>query len=95
MHSLAFLGRPADRHISAQGARLAIRTGVRIAPKQSAKLLRRNLENSSPEKRISPSLAECVRHKVRKFRLELTSELLDGLAVDDSYGFLVSLVHGW
>ena len=71
----------------------AIRNGVRIAPKQSAKHLRRNLDHSSPEKRISPSLAACVRRKVRKFRLELTSELLDGLAVDDSYGFLVTLVE--
>jgi hypothetical protein len=71
----------------------AIRTGVRIAPKLSAKHLRRNLENSSPEKRIDPALAECVRRKVRKFRSELTSELLDRLAVDDSYGFLVNLVE--
>ncbi len=42
----------------------AIRTGVSIAPKQSAKYLRCNLENSSLEKQIDPALVECVLFKV-------------------------------
>ncbi len=39
---------------------LAISTGVRLAQKQSAKHLRRNLENSSREKHIDLALVECV-----------------------------------
>jgi hypothetical protein len=41
----------------------ATRAGVRVAPKQSAKHLRRNMMYSSPQKRIGPDLArsvECV-----------------------------------
>ena len=34
----------------------AIQTGVRVSPQQSARELRRNLVNLSPEKRISPKL---------------------------------------
>lgn len=71
----------------------AIRTGVRIAPKQSAKLLRRHLEHCSPNSRIDPALIGSLRRKVRKFRAELTSELLDGLKVDDSYQSLLKLVE--
>jgi hypothetical protein len=41
-----------------------LRTGVRIVPKQSAKHLRRNLENSGLEKQLDPALVECVRVKV-------------------------------
>jgi hypothetical protein len=54
----------------------AIRTGVRIAPKQSAKHLRRNLMFSSPPKRIGPDLARSVERRVRRLRAELTSALV-------------------
>ena len=71
----------------------AIRQGVRMAPKQSAKHLRRNLEQCSPNARIEPKLILSVRRKVRKFRAELTSELLDGLKMDDSFGALTQFVQ--
>jgi hypothetical protein len=70
----------------------AIRQGVRMAPKQSAKHLRRNLAHCSPNSRIDPALQLSVRRKVQRFRAELTSELLDGLKVDDKFGSLVTLV---
>ena len=65
----------------------AIRTGVRIAPGQSAKHLRRHLEHSSPTKRIAPELLPAVRRRVRKFRSELTMESLQSGAIDDSFGW--------
>jgi hypothetical protein len=71
----------------------AIRQGVRMAPKQSAKHLRRNLQQCSPNSRIEPKLIDSVRRKVRKFRVELTSELLDGLKMDDSYSTLHEFVQ--
>ena len=67
----------------------AIRSGVIIAPKQTAKHLRRNLMHASPEKRIAPTLARSVERSVRTFRAKLTNAKLDGNAVDDSYGSLV------
>ena len=70
----------------------AIRQGVRMAPKQSAKHLRRNLAHCSPNSQIDPALHLSVQRKVRRFRAELTSELLDGLEVDDTFGSLVNLV---
>ena len=70
----------------------AIRSGVIVAPNQSAKHLRRNLMHASPEKRIAPSLARSVERQVRKFRGKLTDAKLEGIAVDDSYGSLVALV---
>ena len=69
----------------------AIRSGVIIAPKQTAKHLRRNLMHASPEKRIAPTLARSVERSVRTFRAKLTKSKLDGIAVDDSYGSLVAL----
>ncbi len=71
----------------------AIRQGVRMAPKQSAKHLRRNLQQCSPNARIEPKLIESVRRKVSKFRAELTSELLDCLKMDDSFGALTEFVQ--
>jgi hypothetical protein len=73
----------------------AIRTGVRIAPKQSAKHLRRNLMFSSPPKRIGPDLARSVERRVRRLRAELTSEKLemDGAVMDDSYSALEKFVE--
>lgn len=71
----------------------AIRQGVRMAPKQTAKHLRRNLQQCSPDKRIDPKLLPCIRRKVRKFRKELTGELLDGLKMDDSFGALNQFVQ--
>ena len=71
----------------------AIRSGVRVAPKQSAKHLRRNLEHSSPNSRIDPELLSSVRRKVRKFRHELTMDSLKSGALDDSYGHLERLVE--
>jgi hypothetical protein len=73
----------------------AIRTGVRLAPKQSAKHLRRNLMFSSPPKRIGPDLARSVERRVRRLRAELTSEKLemDGAVMDDSYSALEKFVE--
>ena len=67
----------------------AIHTGVRVSPHQSARELRRNLVNLSPEKRISPKLMRCLQRKVVKVRSELTLEQLDDLAIDDSFGSLL------
>jgi len=64
-----------------------------MAPKQTAKHLLRNLQQCSPDKRIDPKLLPCVRRKVRKFRKELTSELLDRLKMDDSFGALNPFVQ--
>ncbi len=68
----------------------AIQTGVRVSPQQSARELRRNLVNLSPEKRISRSLMRSLQHRVVKVRAELTLEQLYALAIDASFG---SLVH--
>jgi hypothetical protein len=67
----------------------AIHTGVLVSPNQSARELRRNLVNLSPEKRVSPKLLRCLQRKVVKVRAELTLEQLDALAIDDSFGSLV------
>ncbi len=69
----------------------AIRSGVIIAPKQSAKHLRRNLMHASPEKRTAPTLARSVERQMRIFRAKLTEAKLDRNSVDDSYGSLVAL----
>ncbi len=68
----------------------AIRTGVRLAPKQSAKHLRRNSMYCSPPKRIGPDLARSVARRVRLFRAKLTTEKLEmeGVEMDDSYAAL-------
>ena len=71
----------------------AIRPGVIIAPKQTAKHLRRNLMHASPEKLIAPTLARSVERQVKKFRAKLTKDKLDGNSVDDSYGSLVALAE--
>ncbi len=57
---------PRKRHLKVSESRSdsCHRNGVRIAPKQSAKHLCHNLENSSLEKQIDPALVECVRFKV-------------------------------
>ncbi len=55
----------------------AIRAGVRVAPKQSAKHLRRNMIYSSPPKSIGPDLARSVERRVRLFRAQLTEEKLE------------------
>ncbi len=70
----------------------AIRAGVVIAPKQSAEHLHRNVMHAFPDKRIQPELARSVERHMRKFRVELTEQKLDGIAVDDSYGSLVKFV---
>jgi hypothetical protein len=62
----------------------AIRAGVVIAPKQSAKLLRRNVMHASPDHQIQPELARSVERHVRKFRAKLTEQKLDGIVLDDS-----------
>jgi len=67
----------------------ALHTGVRCAPQQSAKALRRNLANFSPDKRIDPIKIRVVRRTVAKFRNHLTLEQLAGIKIDDSYGSLV------
>ena len=67
----------------------AIQTGVRVSPQQSARELRRNLVNLSPDKRVGPKLMRCLQRRVVKVRAELTLEQLDQLAIDDSFGSLV------
>jgi hypothetical protein len=49
---------------------LAIETGIRMAPAQSARSLRRNLSNLSPEEQINPLKIRNVRRQVAKFRAE-------------------------
>jgi hypothetical protein len=55
---------------------------VRIDPSQSARMLRRNLSNLSPEKRIDPKHCRNVRRVVQTFRAELTLEQLDDLRIE-------------
>jgi hypothetical protein len=59
--------------------------GVLISPNQSARQLRRNLKNLSPEKRVDPKLLR----QVVKVRAQLTTEQLDEFKIDDSFGSLV------
>jgi hypothetical protein len=66
----------------------AIQTGVRISPGLSARSLRRNLANFSPEKQIDPLKIRNVKRKVAKCRADLTLEQLDQCKVDDSFGSL-------
>ncbi len=67
----------------------AIHTGVHISPNQSARQLRRNLANLSPEKRISLKLLRNMKRQVVKVIAELTLEQLDTVKIDDSFGSLV------
>ena len=67
----------------------AIHTGVRVAPNQSARQLRRHLVNLSPSKRVDPKLLRNMKNLVHKFRAELTLEQLDKIKIDDSFGSLV------
>ncbi len=46
--------------------------------------------HASPEGRIHPGLSRCVERRVRSFRAKLTVEKLDGTAIDDSFGSLVT-----
>ncbi len=62
---------------------------MRVSPQQSARELRRNLVNLSPEKRISPSSMRSLQRKVVKVRAESTLERLDALTIDDSFGSLI------
>ncbi len=59
----------------------AIHTGVRISPNQSARQLRRNLVNPSPEKRISPKLLWNMKRQVVRVRAELTLEQLNTVKI--------------
>ena len=77
-----------SKHLKVQQLH-AIRTGVRIAPSQSARMLRRNLSNLSPQKRVNPKLVRSVRRAVQAYRAELTLEQLNDLRIDDSFGSLV------
>jgi hypothetical protein len=72
-----------------ESSRLFKLTGVRVSPQQSARELRRNLVNLSPEKRFSSSLMWFLQRKVVKVRAELTLEQLGALVIDDSFGSLV------
>jgi hypothetical protein len=67
---------------------------IRVAPKQSAKHLRRIMMYSSPPKRIGPDLARSVERRVRLFRAQLTEEKIemDGVVMDASYASLVAFV---
>ncbi len=66
-----------------------IHTGVHISLNQSARQLRRNLVNLSPEKRVNPKLLWNMKRQVVKIRAELTLEQLDSVKIDDSFGSLV------
>ncbi len=72
----------------------AIDTGVRISPNQSARQLRRNLVNLSPEKRIDPKMLRSIKRQVVKVRAQLTTEQLNEYKIDDSYGSLVHYAEG-
>ena len=72
----------------------AIHLGVRISPNQSARQLRRNLVNLSPEKRVDPKLLRNMKRQVVKVRAQLTTEQLDEFKIDDSFGSLVRYAEG-
>jgi hypothetical protein len=57
--------------------------------RQSARALRRNFVNVSPDKRINPIEIRVVRRTVAKFRADLTLEQLGNYKIDDSFGSLV------
>ena len=67
---------------------------MRISPNQSARQLRRNLVNLSPDKRIDPKLLRNIKRQVVKVRAKLTTEQFDEFKIDDSYGSLVSYADG-
>jgi hypothetical protein len=67
----------------------AIATGVRMAPAQSARILRRNLKNFGDDEQIDAAKIRHVRRKVSRFRAVLTIEQLDQHKIDESYGSLV------
>ena len=67
----------------------AIQTGVRMAPSQSARSLRRNLSNFSEDVQIDPVKIRHMRRKVAKFRADLTIQQLNNYKIDDSFGSLV------
>ncbi len=67
----------------------ALHSGVHSAPLQSARALRHNLVNFSPDKRIDPIKIRVVRRTVAKLRADLTLEQLDTCENDDSFGSLV------
>ena len=77
-----------SKHLSVKQIE-AIHTGVRIAPSQSARTLRRNLANFNPDQQIDPLKIRNVRRQVAKFRADLTLEQLDNYKIDDSFGSLV------
>ena len=68
----------------------AISTGVRVSPNQSARQLRRNLVNLSPDKRVAPNLLRNMKYRVFKVKAELTMQQLDAIKIDDSFGSLQS-----
>jgi hypothetical protein len=68
---------------------LTLHTGIRCAPSQSDRALRRNLVNFSPDKRIDPIKIRVVRCMVAKFSADLTLEQLGNYKIDDSFGSLV------
>ena len=76
-----------SKHLSVKQIE-AIHTGVRIAPSQSARTLRRNLANFNPDQQIDPLKIRNVRRQVAKFRADLTLEQLDNYKIDDSFGSL-------
>ncbi len=52
-------------------------------------MLRHNLVNLNPEKRIDPKHCRSVRRAVQTYRAELILEQLDDLRIDDSFESLV------
>ena len=86
-HNADSHSRDKSKHLSVKQIE-AIHTGVRIAPSQSARTLRRNLANFHADQQIDSLKIRNVRRQVAKFRADLTLEQFDNFKIDDSYGSL-------
>jgi hypothetical protein len=70
-----------------------IHEAVAIAPKQSARKLRRNLcqSKSSPDKykHMPPSILRCIKGRVKSARDQLTEQQLDTSSIPESLGDII------
>ena len=68
---------------------VALKKAVTIAPNQSACHIRRNLQRADDDgSKINTNMIRSVRHRVKVERVRLTTDLLSGCAIDDSFGAL-------
>jgi hypothetical protein len=68
---------------------IAVTDAVAIAPNLSAAELRRNMQISdSPGKKMKADMLRSIRNRVKTAREQLTTTLLSGYAIDDSFGSL-------